>query len=367
MKSLLRAFGNLGLLALSSYIGLVVVDLGLDIFLLKEGGGQPQGMYQVDKTRGYALSPNFSGEVRKATLTPVKTNARGYRDIEWKFDHSFRVLVVGDSFTFGSGLPIEQGFVAKARDKMKGDVEFYNAGIGGYGVAHVLETIRKECNIVKPRHIFYMYFSNDTRWDNMRTDAATVLDGYLVPRFVDQGRRRLSDEQMAAALAESFKRRGWSLTRSLRLFSIRRFISERQIHPRQVFERWFDVEGLEASYTSRYIATNNQSAYPAENAPLAAEMIGFMKDAAAGCGAQFTMIILPGYAEGYYGVIEPATKRLMKALSGKSIDILDLRKHVVAGTNLALVGDGHYNAQATDWTAEWIKRTLTRIYPELKQ
>jgi hypothetical protein len=366
MTKIRRMLGNLGLIALSTYIGLIVVDLGLDIYLLKEGGGQPQGLYQVDKTRGYALSANFSGEVRKATLTPVQTNAHGYRDIEWKFDQPFRVLIVGDSFTFGSGMPIAQGFVTKAREKMKGDVAFYNAGVGGYGVAHVLETIRKECSAVTPRHIFYMYFMNDTRWDNMRADSTTVADGYLVSRFADQGRRRLSDEEIAAALAESLNRPSWSLRRSLRLFSIRRFISERQIHPRQVLERWFDVDGLEAPYTSRYMATNIPSAYPAENAPLAAGIISQMKNVAAECGANFTMIILPGYAEGYYGVIEPATARLMQALSGKGIEILDLRKNVAAGTVLSLVGDGHYNAQATDWTADWIKRELIRLYPELQ-
>lgn len=361
-----RTIGNLCLLSVSCYIGLMVVDAALDILLFKQTGRQPQGLYRVDETRGYALSPSFSGVIRKATETPVRTNAHGYRDTEWTFDQPFRVLVVGDSFTFGSGMPIEQGFVFKARALMKGKAAFYNAGVGGYGVAHVLATIRKECPVVGPRHIFYMYFQNDTRWDNMRPEALTVRDGYLASRFVDQGRRELSDAEISAAIEKSLNSSDWSLGRTLRLFSIRRFFSERQLHPRQLLERLFSVKKLEQDYTTRYIATANTDAYPPENASKAAAMIETMKSEASKCGAGFSMVVLPGYAEAYYGTIEPATERLMKALAGKDVETLDLRKHVARGTNLSLVGDGHYNADATAWTADWLRKELLRLYPELR-
>ena len=348
---------NAALFLFSVYLSAVLADVGLYFVHAKPAMRHPQNMYRPDDDRGFRLAASFRGSVNTNKPYMVETNSRGYRDLEWESEAKVRVLVVGDSYTFGSGLPMELGFVAQARGMAAGRAWFFNGGVGGYGVPHSLETLRKECRYVRATPVFYMYYLNDTRRDNMDTAALRVVDGFLVPAKARDDRRVLTTGEIRRRIEERRRQKSWELTRSLRLLNLRKFLSWVHFHPRQLSERIFSIDDLSEEYLRRYVVSSDSELYPPRLAGRAAEMIAEMAAEAADCGARFAMFVLPSYQESYYGVAEPATNRLLKSLAGR-VKVVDLRKFTKKGENLTLSeeGDYHYNQDATRFVARHMLR-----------
>jgi len=353
-----RLIANFLIVTVSVYIAFLLIDLCIYIFISPKSEPHPRGMYNADKTRNYALAPGFVGIYNKPKPFLVEINDNGYRDFEWQFDDKFKVLVAGDSYTFGIGLPVEEGFVNKANIKMNNGIHFYNIGVPGYGVPHILETIKKECRGIKPNHIFYMYYFNDTRWDNMMIGSMGLYDGYLVYKYINNGKTILNDEDIRYKVEkELYGINKWSLMKTIILQNIRYYFAQKGIHPRLIFE------SLD-KFKKRLEQTANP-AYSIENTEKASVLIMEMANEAERCGSGFTMFILPGYEEAYYGIKETATERLLRKLEGKGILIVDLREYAELGVKLTLFGDGHYNTFATDWVSDNMIRHLQSIYPEI--
>ncbi len=356
---------NLLLLAVTLGSTLAAMDYAVFRLFHADPGRVPSGLYAADSARGFRLSPGFVGRVATTVPFDVSVNAEGYRDRPWTADRPFRVLVAGDSFTFGFAAPYEDGFVYRAEQALGDRARTYNAGVGGYGVPHVLETVRRECPKVRPRHVVYAYFLNDTRWDNMRLDYALVIDGELVPTYDRATQKKMSSDDILERLEQAREAPPpkWLAHNPLALHNIRRYLSERNVHPRQLAERLFGGQAT-SDYLARYTVSDDPDLYTPQATVAAARMIGRMRQAAETCGAGFTLLILPGHAEGYYGIEEPATERLLAALDGWGLDILDLRADVEPGTVLALVGDGHYNKAAAAWVGQRLAEHLRALYPD---
>lgn len=364
MKRLSSAVANGLLLLLSVYASLVACDVVAYYATIKRVEIPPKGLYRADEDRSYALTEGFSGEHEGAAGPfPVRINRQGYRGGEWRLDQPLRLLAVGDSFTFGLPLPEEDGFPAKIERLLGAGAAVFNAGIPGYGVPHVLATIKRECPVARPRHVLYFYYLNDTRWDNMTIGATGVVDGWFVT-LRRPGEEPRTLEQIREGIREALNPPGWTLASGLALRGVRQFLSERQLHPRQLLET---IAGGRAdeNYLDRYSSTASPKSYPPELAEPAAAMIGQMRAAAEACSARFTMVILPSYAEGYYGVVEPATERLLSSLAGRDVDVLDLRVRAPRGKSLIVVGDGHYDRAGTDWVAAEVTSYLRARYPDL--
>jgi len=83
-------------------------------------------------------------------LVNVKTNSQGLRDKEYyilKPPNTFRVAVVGGSFTFGSGVEIEDTYHSHLENKLDNEsvdlkYEFINFGVSGYTMRNKLATLR---------------------------------------------------------------------------------------------------------------------------------------------------------------------------------------------------------------------------------
>ena len=88
----------------------------------------------------HGLKPNFSGQMRwGSNRYDIFTNSLGFRDAsvrEVPNKSAYRrVLVIGDSFTEGLGLPFEETFAGKlylAGQAAANKTEFLNAGVAGY-------------------------------------------------------------------------------------------------------------------------------------------------------------------------------------------------------------------------------------------
>ena len=103
----------------------------------------------------FDLKPNLD-EIYK--FKEFKTNTQGLRDKEYSVipqDNSFRVVVVGDSFTMGAGVNVEDVYhsVLEKRINEEGQnglVEFINFGVGGYDPVQYMNTLKRKALKYKP-------------------------------------------------------------------------------------------------------------------------------------------------------------------------------------------------------------------------
>lgn len=108
-----------------------------------------------DSVLPYGLCPNFEGiyDGMSICLPPVKVkiNSYGFRDYEYileKANDTFRIIVLGDSDVFGSGVELENTF-PKVLEKMlnqggnKHKYEVLNLGVGGYNMLEKVEIFKK--------------------------------------------------------------------------------------------------------------------------------------------------------------------------------------------------------------------------------
>jgi hypothetical protein len=100
-------------------------------------------------------------------------NNLGYRDRNFvlsKSPHTYRIMVVGDSFTEGAGCRREDTFSRVLERRLNQDlqssncedqVEVYNLGVCGANTVEEVQRILKEAPILKPDLIILAYFPND--------------------------------------------------------------------------------------------------------------------------------------------------------------------------------------------------------------
>lgn len=349
---------------------LVIAVLCLDAAIfhyLYNGRDDIRGLFVAEESRGYGLKPGFRGVVTKGYPFRVETNARGYRGAEWRLDEKFRLLVAGNSFVFGLPLPAAKGILGQMRAQAVPGIGVYNVGVPSYGILQSLETIRRECPVVKPRHVVYAMDFNDFRRDHMDLRSRTVIDGYKVSTWSDDRLTRLPTplpkDQIDRQIARSNAKKSWSLGHTVRLLNLRTFLSQRYLHPRQIAERLLPDSLLGADYRRRYLITTRPEFDLPDVLRAASDGLIRMATVARDCGAPFTLVVLPNAAEAYYGLVEPATETVLAPVSAAKIDILDLRKSVARGENLAMPRSGYYHARATRWAATEITRHLAARYP----
>jgi hypothetical protein len=351
--SQLRTWG-LPTLVISAIIYATLVATDVLVFaLITPNPPFHQGLYQIDENRGYSHTPGFSGVVHTTDDFSVTINSHGYRDREWAFDAPHRIMVVGDSFTFGEPLAEDQTIFANLQNRFEpAEVAFYNAGVSGYGLAQVLATVEKECAVVRPERVLYLFYLNDTRRGALRTDTMTVADGWLVPAFDPEFvGRRLSDQEILDRIDSVLA------SQKLHVIDILKLKHMTDVLRRSGFLGRPD--GVGAPQTP--FETDDVANYPPEISSPAAEILRAMADAADQCGAEFTMVILASDLEMRLDVREPATESLLEEVAADSLDILDLRSPSDPTRVLRLPNDNHYNADAAAWAAKRIAEHLRPI------
>ncbi len=155
-----NATKNIFLLVISCTFSLVMLEAGVRVYQYGFDSLLPHIMDSVHNlgTSGlirasdhpeiiYELKPNVSTYFKK---TKFATNTQGLRDKDYKMQknsNTFRVAVIGDSFTLPAGIPIENAYHSLlekrlAREYQNREIEFINFAVGGYNLrqyAAVLE------------------------------------------------------------------------------------------------------------------------------------------------------------------------------------------------------------------------------------
>ncbi|HEX9942143.1 MAG TPA: SGNH/GDSL hydrolase family protein [Thermoanaerobaculia bacterium] len=143
------------------------------------GGNHPRFLFQPDPESGYTLRPGFRGrEIAPGGEFDVLAaiDARGLRGHLHTAPPEPCVLAVGDSMTFGEGVPADRSYAAWL--ERTAGVRVYNAGVPGYGSRQMLVRLRRLLPALRPA-VVVMTLS--PLWDRQRCTAPFIYkDGYIV-------------------------------------------------------------------------------------------------------------------------------------------------------------------------------------------
>lgn len=142
----------------------------------------PPTINQFDERLGWALKPHSQATGWVGTeKIEYRINSKGLRDGEINYEKpagTFRIVVIGDSNTFGYGVPIEKHFTSLLEGYFK-DVEVINMGVNAYGVDQELIFLRLEGFRYKPDLVLaYVPHYEDHR------HMHTYRFGSKKPRFI---------------------------------------------------------------------------------------------------------------------------------------------------------------------------------------
>lgn len=152
---------------------------------LEEPGHEVTGhRYLYDETLGWRNIPGWNATTHDRALT---INSRGLRDREYdlaKPEGAFRILVLGDSFTWGYGVSDEEIFTERLEAALTRDgrnVEVLNAGVSGWGTDQQALFLESEGFQYSPDLVVLAFFLyNDP--DNIRH---SIQYGLQKPLFAD--------------------------------------------------------------------------------------------------------------------------------------------------------------------------------------
>lgn len=118
-----------------------------------------------DDPVGYALEPGSSRILCAGGAYTVRDriNALGLRDVERRYANPSgigRILLLGDSFTFGQGVPMEGCFARRMERDLRG-VEVINSGVPGYGLDQEYLLYKDRAHRFGADLVLLVFFIND--------------------------------------------------------------------------------------------------------------------------------------------------------------------------------------------------------------
>lgn len=191
-------FAKIGLLILIGVFGgflfaeagLRLLDISYPVF------------HGFDPERGRILEPGMEGWFHGEGNAYIKINSAGFRDVEHplqKPKNTYRILLLGDSYTEARQVMLEDTFGRKVEQQLRScerllphNVEIINFGVPGYGNAEELITLRARGWDYDPDLVLTMFFSGNDLIDNF--PRAELREPEYIPRpyfHLDQGELKL--------------------------------------------------------------------------------------------------------------------------------------------------------------------------------
>jgi hypothetical protein len=191
-------------LGLKKKLLLIVMGLVFGLFIMEAGlrvvGYTYPMWYTPDPHRGYSLKPNVQGWYTREGQSYVRVNSEGLRDRERslrKPANTFRIAVIGDSFTEAMHVPQEDTFCWVMERELKlcppfagKDVEVINFGVSGYGTAQELITLRQKVWQYQPDMVILALLTFNDILDNSRP----LKDTEEIPYFVYRDNQLVEDD-----------------------------------------------------------------------------------------------------------------------------------------------------------------------------
>jgi len=190
-------------LAVSTTLALVFIEFALrwTIVPVEKLYHFEQGAVVSDPEIGYRLAPDQQTTMTNGHfVAEVRTNEHGLRDF-YRDDYPDPGLIaIGDSQTFGHGLPAEETWVEQLQERLQANV--INAGVFGYAVTQY-ETVLRRLHVegYPIRTVLYAMTWNDLLSGRTPPDASTVVDGFVVgnPAYATQRQSRPFRERLRSS------------------------------------------------------------------------------------------------------------------------------------------------------------------------
>ncbi len=347
--SRLRAIISRIFLALGSvYFALWMVELLLAYPFNKRKGFKPiyksvTGLYQAGDKTSFRHVPNYQGTLDDGIVSaPLSINSRGDRDAEPRDDLPLhrRVLLVGDSFTFGYGLSAAETIDARLESRAETPLEAYNLGVMSYGTGDSLLRMQ-ETTWWQGERVYYLFFENDLHNDNSAPGTFAMHNGVLLPMFRPDGEPRADAE--LDAMAKRF------LAPDTGANSKSTFLTSFALYRvGQLRARIFDPDLRITGYPA--------STYRPGNIDAALGYTEQMQALATERGASFTVVVLPcmgAVAAGHYAT---HAQSYVDGLATRGIETIELLDRLT--TDDYFVHDPHFDASGADATAAAIHEHL---------
>lgn len=206
------AVSGLGLLAILSLMmkqeRLVVERKGVRIqappLYLEEPGFEVTGQrYVFDEVLGWRNIPNWTA---KTFGRELRISSRGLRDGEYDYERQPgvpRVLVLGDSYTWGYGVGNDEIFTEVMEQKLNSGgtkCEVINTGVSGWGTDQEYLFFREEGHKYRPDIVVLAFFLNNDPVNNV----ASVQYGLGKPVFPTTDLSRFDPPRRRPGVRESF-------------------------------------------------------------------------------------------------------------------------------------------------------------------
>lgn len=174
---------------------LVLTALFLELALRILGMGAPPALgkgafdyFTFDETLGWELTPGAGGRLKSDEFdVAIKINARGERaDFEVpqeKVAGKRRLLVIGDSFSFGHGVEAAEAWPARL-ERLLPESEVVNLAVTGYGTDQQVLRLEKRGLAYQPDVVILGLFEGNV-FRNLKKEQM----GYPKPRFELAGGR----------------------------------------------------------------------------------------------------------------------------------------------------------------------------------
>ncbi len=165
------------------------------------------GLHQLrlDRPWLYGLRPGASGYMKERKEILYRINSAGFRDRERthaKASGVYRIMVLGDSVTFGIGVEASEPFTrvletTLAERAADASVEVLNFGVGGYNPYIEAELLKDIGRSYEPDLVIVQFCINDFEDPTNHFDAHTKLRLGSIPdaAYPDPSRRRAPFEE----------------------------------------------------------------------------------------------------------------------------------------------------------------------------
>ncbi|XTZ12242.1 MAG: SGNH/GDSL hydrolase family protein [cyanobacterium endosymbiont of Rhopalodia inflata] len=156
----------------------IVFALGVSEIGLRIARVSYPSFYQVDEYRGHVLIPGVSGWWTQEGKAWVKVNKDGLRDKYYtreKSKNTFRIAILGDSFAEAIQVNLEETFWSFIEQELRNCpsinnqiVESINFGVGDYGTAQELMTLKHQVKHYSPDMIILAIFTGNDIVNNSK-------------------------------------------------------------------------------------------------------------------------------------------------------------------------------------------------------
>jgi len=170
------------------HVAFIVITIGLSLVLLLVVAEAVLRVVAFDNFRGISYTvedaeltwinkASAQAEVRGRDFRyEIHTNSLGLRGADLRASGGERVLLLGDSYTFGAGVDDDETFAAQLQrilgQQGRDGWEVVNAGVPGYGAMQSRLFAQRVWDEVQPRIVIYTHCGNDFA-DDLRFSRGT--------------------------------------------------------------------------------------------------------------------------------------------------------------------------------------------------